>query len=392
MVLRRSRVLPILKASKPALHLNSNMLLLRNLHRRRGMRLSKLPRDGRFGIGSWFNKLLGNSLGTELGVSLGLAALLLSASANSTNNASAATPEQWLMEMGSNASRLNYSGSLVYTEGRRMQSMRIYHSVKNGVRRERLVHLSGEPREVIRRGDTVLCIDKVNGEVELKSASGVSAVAGSGDFTSHYAARFAALSEPYQVIFAGQGRVAGRDVILIDLLPKDQYRHGFKLALDNESKLLLRSLMVDEAGQVLERFEYTQIGIGQDIADEDLEPQLKVAGKPRPASAAGETAQRQPLAWKVGWVPPAFMQSQPVASAGGGDIDPGAQMFSDGLTAFSVFVDEQSAMGQHTEQRGATTAHTIVANDALGRFSVTVVGEIPRRAAKRIAASVSRQP
>lgn len=304
--------------------------------------------------------------------------------------AEASTPEQWLMEMSANASRLNYSGSLVYAEGRRMQSMRIYHALKKGVQRERLVHLSGEPREVIRRGDTVLCIDKANGEVTLKSARNNATVSGDSPFSSSFAARFAALSDPYTVSFAGQGRVAGRPVTLIDLLPRDEYRHGFKLALDTESKLLLRSLMVDRNGAVLERFEYTQIEIGADIANADLEPQLQVPDRRASASerSAPGVAASSAIPWRVGWVPPAFVRAPQFDS--GAAANANALMFSDGLSAFSVFVDEQSTLGVHSEQRGATMAHTIVHEDAVGRFSVTVVGEIPRVAAQKIAASVSR--
>lgn len=297
----------------------------------------------------------------------------------------AANPEQLLMQMGQSASKLNYSGSLVYAEGRRMQSMRIYHAVKNGERRERLVHLSGKPREVVRQGDTVLCIDKANGEVKLKSSSFHNA--GDAEFTSNYAARFAALSEPYTVSIAGGGRVAGREVVRIDLMPKDEYRHGFKLALDKESKLLLRSLMVDSSGAVLERFEYTQIEIGGDIADRDLEPQLQVPDRrvapPQPVARVPASAD---MAWQVGWVPPAFRRAPQAADA----AMPSAQMYSDGLSAFSVFVDEATAMETLSEQRGATLAHTVLREDPAGRFSVTVVGEIPRPAAHRVATSVTR--
>ncbi|MGB5326284.1 MAG: MucB/RseB C-terminal domain-containing protein [Pseudomonadales bacterium] len=302
--------------------------------------------------------------------------------------AQASTPEQWLMEMSANASRLSYSGSLVYAEGRRMRSMHMYHAVKNGVQRERLVHLSGEPREVVRRGDTVLCIDKANGEVALKSANSA-AMSGDSAFSSSFAARFAALSEPYTVSFAGEGRVAGRPVTLIDLLPRDEYRHGFRLALDSESKLLLRSLMVDRSGAVLERFEYTQIDIGADIADADLEPQLQVPDKRVGASERGDfaAAAGSGMSWRVGWVPPAFVRATQFEN--GAAVD--ALMFSDGLSAFSVFVDQQSTISQHSEQRGATMAHTVVQEDAAGRFSVTVVGEIPLMAARKIAASVSRK-
>jgi len=314
----------------------------------------------------------------------------------------AETPEQWLMQMSANSARLSYSGSLVYAEGKRMQAMKIYHALKNGQRRERLVHLSGEPREFIRRGETVMCVDTVNGVVKLgRQGSGLKDTAMQGDSAGHYpgdyAARFASLREPYRVSFAGRGRVAGREVALIALQPKDNYRYGFSLALDTESKLLLRSLMLNAEGAVLERFEYTEITIGQEISNHDLEPQLKVepaavpATSPRYSDASATKPRAQAAAWRVNWVPPAFTRSaKGVAGQGAGNAGESRQMYSDGLTAFSVFVEDNTNLGRRSWQRGATTAHTVVKQDDAGVFSVTVVGELPLVAARKIAASVSR--
>lgn len=295
-----------------------------------------------------------------------------------------------------------------------MQAMKIFHALKGGVRRERLVHLSGQQREFIRRGDTVMCIDAINGLVKL----GYEGAGFGGDeyngksadnYSSNYATRFAALREPYQVSFDGHGRVAGREVTLIALRPKDAYRYGFSLALDTETKLLLRSLMLNSNGKVLERFEYTQIDIGTEIPIADLESHIKIASPPAGAARtqtdrSGPTSTRS--AWRVDWVPPAFTLSdtrsrKPASDASVAKIasedrkaaiagNESRRMYSDGLTAFSVFVEENSDLGTRSWRRGATTAHTVVKRDPQGLFSVTVVGELPLPAAQKIAASVNR--
>ena len=306
-------------------------------------------------------------------------------------------PEQWLMDMSDNSAQFNYSGSLVYTQGGRMDTMRIYHGIKKGVQHERLVHMSGPPREIIRRGSSVVYIDAVNGMISLDGQGGSAGdYFSDSDFSSSYSARFAALREPYEVSFDGHDRVAGRAVALITLMPKDHYRHGFQLALDKSTKLLLRSLMMDVNRTVLERFEYTQIDIGNEIADADLAPEVlkKQAGKPLGKDhKAPRTQSRQhasSASWHVGWVPSAFtlVSDERVSGLDSGHDQP--LMYSDGLTAFSVFVEDNANLGQHSRRRGATMAHTLAKEDKKGPFSVTVVGEIPLVAAEKIADSVTR--
>jgi sigma-E factor negative regulatory protein RseB len=306
-------------------------------------------------------------------------------------------PEQWLMDMSDNSAQLNYSGSLVYTQGSRMDTMRIYHGIKEGVQHERLVHMNGQPREFIRRGNSVVYIDGVNGMTSLDGQAGsAGAYFSETDFSSSYAARFAALREPYEVSFDGHDRVAGREVALITLMPKDHYRHGFELALDKSTKLLLRSLMMDVNGRVLERFEYTQIDIGNEIAAADLAPEVlnKLASKPLgQAQKAPRTQSRQhagSASWHVGWVPPAFTLSGDDRVSGLVSGHDRPLMYSDGLTAFSVFVEDNANLGQQSRRRGATMAHTLAKEDKTGLFSVTVVGEIPLVAAEKIANSVTR--
>ena len=68
-----------------------------------------------------------------------------------------------------------------------------------------------------------------------------------------------------------------------------------------------------------------------------------------------------------------------------------SKMYSDGLSAFSVFVAPDVDMSKSLSvQSGATLAYSIVKRDAEGSYSITVVGEIPMVAVKGIAMSVNR--
>lgn len=312
-----------------------------------------------------------------------------------------------LMQMEKSARELTYQGTLVYSQGRRMETLKIYHTLKNDQQFERLVHLTGMPREIIRRGDKVICVHPKNGVVELDNSIPA------GPFARNYHAQLKSVSEPYTVKLVGVNRVAGRDVNILAVQPKDGYRYGFTLALDKETGLLLQSLMVDDKNRVLERFEYTEIQIGGKLTAAQLSPKFEhgrdqlsllnldvnnsvVAN----AAKAGDAGQRATVAkkhWNIGWLPSGFALSstkkQPsVAKLGKPSANPDrdSMMYSDGLTAFSVFIAPNIKMSERVVQSGATIAYTSVKKDKLGVYSVTVVGEIPQTAAKNIAGSVTR--
>lgn len=336
----------------------------------------------------------------------------LSSEEQSSANTEQRTPEQLLMQMEESTRQLNYQGTLVYSQGHRMETLKIFHKLENGQRWERLVHLTGTPREIIRRGEKVICVHPKTGVVKLDNSIPA------GPFARNYQAQLRSVNEPYTVKLSGNTRVAGRDVIVLAVQPKDAFRYGFKLALDSETGLLLQSLMVDEKNKVLERFEYTEIEIGGEITIEQLSPkfdvardQLSVVDVSKGVSVSVSevvnskakqelsTGQREAKLWNVGWLPAGFLMSssrndEDSSSSAEGTTRKGAMrnslMYSDGLTAFSVFIAPNVDMRQLAVQSGATVAYTSVKRDDKGVFSVTVVGEIPRKAAKNIATSVSR--
>jgi len=319
-----------------------------------------------------------------------------------------------LAVMEESTKSLTYQGTLVYTQGDRMETLKIFHTLKDGAQFERLVHLTGTPREIIRRGDKVIFVHPKNGVVELNNA------VPAGPFARNYQARLAAVNEPYTVEFSGYTRVAGREVTVLAVQPKDAYRYGFKLALDKQTGLLLQSLMVDANNKVLERFEYTEIKIGGDITTEQLAPnidhsrdRLSLIDMKSVLSRSVSTASNKVKAskaaqeqnWRVSWLPVGFtlvtahFEQKPVAEVKSAEVKPvgvnrarqNSKMYSDGLSAFSVFITPDVDMSKALSvQSGATLAYSLVKRDAKGLYSITVVGEIPPEAAKGIATSVSR--
>lgn len=322
------------------------------------------------------------------------------------------SPHDLLLQMQRNSELLTYTGTIVYSQGGRMETLKIFHTVDEGVRRARLIHLSGEPREIIRKGEQLVCATPSTGVFRLSKEIPA------GPFARDYAARFSSTQKPYHLEYNGDTRIAGRLATQITLHPKDRFRHSFKLALDKESQLMLRSLMVDRHGKILERVEYTSFDVGTQISLNNLQPsvlpeqqnQLLATEFKKPFNAHAATESER--LWHVALIPDGFklVQTRHVSkphinttrSAISSEASTAANstdsvnskerslMYTDGLTAYSVFVAENVNLGARSKRSGATAAHTVVKEDVVGVYSVTVVGEIPLRAAAQIASSVKR--
>lgn len=302
------------------------------------------------------------------------------------------TPEQWLTAMNGAFGALDYDGIFSYFTGSDLATLRVVHMVVDGRQRERLVHLNGAPREILREGEDVSCIVMPGDDlIELESSIP------SGPFARAFVRRFDQLSEFYGLSFHGYDRVADRRAVRMSVQPKDKNRFGYRLWLDEATRMLLKSELVDDNGKRLEIFQFTTIVIGDEVAPAALQPALD------PASVAGSMVshmalaanQPQPVAhselrWRLSWVPAGFtMAAADVRRKPSTLKDVNTMMYSDGIAAFSVFIEDmpQSGAGNIESRNGATVAVTHLARQQPPRL-VTVVGELPTATARRIAQSV----
>jgi sigma-E factor negative regulatory protein RseB len=288
-----------------------------------------------------------------------------------------------LDQMNFGVRNLNYQGHFSYQQGDELQSLRIAHALVDGEGYERLEYMDGEPREVIRRGTSLSYLypsQRLIRNLSLQEQQGD--VASSENIAQYY-----------QLLVAGWGRIAGRPVVNIILKPKDKHRLMHNLSLDKETGLLLKSALLSSDNKVLERFQFVDISIGDDVVlSPDEISRIKAASKvasPSAATEAGEAAKPEtPRAWKVQWLPDGYTATIIQDDSAGQDM----ATFTDGLAVFSVFLEVDTTGSVTVEgysRRGATIAYSrpIILEGIPRR--VTVVGEIPRQTARQIAQSVT---
>jgi sigma-E factor negative regulatory protein RseB len=306
------------------------------------------------------------------------------------------TPRQWLDDMNLAFSELSYDGIFSYFSGQDLASLRVVHMVVDGQQRERLVHLNGAPREIVRRGDEVACI-VMPGDALLELEQSIP----SGPFARAFVRRYDRISESYGLSFFGEDRVADRAAVRLAVTPRDDDRYGYRLWLDKETRLLLRSELVDAEGQRLEIFQFNQIRFGDGVDAAMLEPAGQDGSLVNHLTLATKQPEPVPhdeIAWQVGWLPEGFsMAAADIRRAPSSLKSVNTLMYSDGLAAFSVFIEDMPDAGAASmvSRNGATVAvnHRIdhSPDDSRDAYLVTVVGELPTPTAKRIARSVIRR-
>ncbi len=302
------------------------------------------------------------------------------------------TPEQWLDAMHAAFDELGYDGVFMYRGGSEIAMLRIVHLNVDGVKRIRLVHLNGAPREVIRHGDHVVSMVPLNdASPRLGRSTPVR------PWGRSFAPRLQAAEKHYRIHFDGEDRIAGRRAVHIMVCPWDEDRFGHRLWLDHATGLLLRSELHDAQGDNLEVFQFASLVIGEGIPESALEPEPGEAWVHEPLTAqSGEApAPAVPIRWHAGWVPEGFvMADAEVCDLRGSGEAVTTMMWSDGMAAFHVFV-ESTPDGNAVDlasRDGATVVVThIVRPPRMDQHLVTVVGEVPTRTARRIARSVYYQ-
>ncbi|SDR79242.1 sigma E regulatory protein, MucB/RseB [Halopseudomonas litoralis] len=299
----------------------------------------------------------------------GLAALLLAPSL------SAEESTLWLERMAQAAREQSYYGAYVYERSGVFTTHNIWRKAGSDGVRERLLQTAGRHQEWVRHDGQLVCATTIS---QGKVHQGIPELNTDP----------ARLADWYGLRVLGNTRIASRPVTVISLQPRDAFRYAYELYLDNETGLMLKSLLVDERRELLERFQFAAISF-DDPVHEDLVPTTSCLQ----VDAVEDTSAELANYWEPAWLPPGFVLGhQQVQSLKDTDSRFTAQIYTDGLARFTLFVEplgKDSLAEDLRAQLGPTVAvsRRLVAADNL--YLATVVGEIPPITAERIVDSLS---
>ncbi|MBF2760146.1 MAG: MucB/RseB C-terminal domain-containing protein [Ectothiorhodospiraceae bacterium AqS1] len=310
----------------------------------------------------------------------------------------------WIERMRKASSSLSHIGTFIHLEGTAVQSVRIVRRAGEQGFKERLFSLSGAAREVIRDGDQVVCIMSDTRMVWI--AKHLPDIHREGPLPIP-GRRFdrpliddIEISDIYELSKApALERIAGREGVVIDIVPKDRHRYGSRLVIDRHTGLLLKSELLSLDGASLEQLVYTHLDIPESIPDIALRSEIPDRGGFThhelipPRDSAPSDPPTTIADWSVEWVPEDFE----MVSRSFDRIHPGKEpaehrFFSDGLATFSVLIQEINEGGAASipqrDSLGAINAFSRIE----GPVRITVLGEVPAYTVKKVALSVAPLP
>lgn len=278
----------------------------------------------------------------------------------------------WLKTVAFAGHQSDYSGIFVYQYGSHVETSRIAHIVDPDGEYEKLESLDGPKREIIRHHGQVWCYSQ-HKMVQVESQKG------KGQFPLLLPDQLSALSANYRVKEVGQDRVAGYATQVVLFQPKDNLRYTHKIWVDTSTGLLLKSAVLNAKNQVVEQYAFTELKLGKEadrswIYSSDTK---NLPGMAQQNSSSDKPAKAVNSGWVVDALPSGFKKTTELLRPMHGKHAPVTQLvFSDGLSAISVFVEPSDADEDDNEglsSRGAVNLYHKVVDNHL----YNVVGEVP---------------
>jgi len=288
---------------------------------------------------------------------------------------------QWLDRMGAAMDQMNYQGTFVYVHGDDVESMRITHVVDEAGIHERLVSVSGTPREVVRDSNGVRWFSGEDHKILANSA------ANRTFFPELPLGDPKQATQSYEFRLANNQRIAGHSAQRVDIVPKDQYRYGYSLWLERNSSLLLQWELTGNKGETLAKLMFTELKMGSEVDPSELHSQSAAKSSEEqetPPATVGHTVSL-PSKWRPVSLPTGFhltshQQQKPE------DGPPFEHLvYGDGIATISVYLEtaQQPELKLGLGQLGTTHVFTRKMDGEL----ITVLGDVPAVTVKLIAES-----
>jgi sigma-E factor negative regulatory protein RseB len=273
------------------------------------------------------------------------------------------------------ASRLrSYVGTFVVSSaGGGMSSARIWHAREGDVQVERVESLTGAPRSVFRRDEQVVTFYPEAHVVRTEKRESL------GVFTNLLKSTDSSIPEFYTARRVGADRVAGFEADVVQLVPRDSLRFGYRIWSEKKSGLVVKLQTVDADGSVLEQSAFSELALDAPVRADKITQMMVATNGWRVENADVIKTSADAEGWQLKSPPAGF---KPISCykrpLGGAPAPEGAMqwIFSDGLAAVSLFLEPYDAR-KHTQEGLFASGATQTFTHRIQDWWVTAVGEVP---------------
>jgi sigma-E factor negative regulatory protein RseB len=298
------------------------------------------------------------------------------------------TPQSWLDRMNTALATRNYEGVYSHWQGGQVETLRIVHRVMDGVVTERLESLDGSGRQIVRDGAQLTCYLPDQRTVLVEQAPPSLMPGGMPKFDG-------TLADFYQLASLGTMRQMGETAQVITVTPRDGFRYGYRLWIQRETGMPLKTQLLDSDDNVIEQVVFSSLSIRRHIADEEFRPQLVTTGfQWLRDDGAPVVSAEGPGVWANVAVPPGFRLTAQTAQMMPGTPEPVTHLvFSDGVATVSVFIQTEILRNAPTQVRagmaqvGSSSAYTSVQSG----HKFVALGEVPPATVRFIIDGLMRQ-
>jgi Negative regulator of sigma E activity len=294
-----------------------------------------------------------------------------------------------IARIGWAAQQQDFSGRYIISQADQLLALHTTHIFTDEVEYELVTTLTGDKLQVFRRDDAYYSIDVQAGKVLFERQSSTQLFPFWGKPGYGWADQF------YTLSVLGTERFLNRDTDVIQVIPRDDKRFGYKVWLDRETGLLLRLEVEETQGLALQRFMFTEIELQS--ATEAQKSELVHYIDTLEAENFQTTewpfvyGSAQEQGWQLTRLPRGFESVTCVLR----DLPNEEQklmqwVFSDGVATVSVFIEHRPGSDEHEAgtlmQNGAT--HGIFY--PFEEWKVTLVGEVPEKTLYEFASALRR--
>lgn len=313
-----------------------------------------------------------------------VACLLISASLGAQ---AASEDDMWqaLQKAAVAARALSYQGIFVCQSGKQSKSVQITHMFNGKGEFSRNVLLDGTPRQLLSQGSDLVIYNQKNEKVVIEKRHGQNM------FPAVLPVNIEAIRANYALHSGDLERVADRQAQIYLLESKDGLRYSYKLWVDSEYGLLLKSVLLNSHNEVIESIAFNQVGLIHVAGLDWFRPKIDskknyVMEDEVPTSADNGSVN----AWSIKELPSGYRKvDQMIRMVHGKTLPVTHVVFSDGLAYVSLFIEPANLklkVGNKPTQ--AVVGNTSYYMNILDGYQVTVVGEVPEVTAAQIGNAV----
>lgn len=282
----------------------------------------------------------------------------------------------------------NYQGTFILIKSDNLSTLQVTHGSDGKGVWESLETLNGESRKILRHDNKVISIYPEREQLTIRTD------VNNQSLHQRLPKNINQLELYYTIEQLADDRVANHPVLVVDLIPNDKLRYGYRYWVDKNTGMLLRCDLVAEDGAVVEQMMFTSLNYlnYSPVKSFNLE-QFSHYQQNLLDDQEMKVISSTPSQWVINTLPNGFMLMQSMMRYPEAGKQNNQQenllhfVYSDGLASVSVFIEKNTGSGKHL--LGSSTMGAVNAfGSSVDDYFVTVVGEVPVKTVQAMAQSV----